>query len=72
MLRMTIRAKGRDFQVFKMKPESSTPATGGGYRKTSWFVSRIATPQFSGSYAACLAFIQSKGAQFMSEQGLPV
>ena len=70
--RMTIRQAGEQFQVFKMKPQSSLPATGGGYRPTAWFVSAAASPRFTGTHAECHAFIEKQGAQFMSEHGLPV
>ena len=72
--RMTIRSKGAKFQVFKMKPshEHAGAVSGGGFRRTTWAVSAVASPRFTGSYEDCAAFIAAQGAEFMSEHGLPV
>lgn len=70
--RMTIRAKGELFQVFKMKRKRQ-----GGYatdmaaQRFVWFVSRIAKPQFEGTYNDCMKFIKDSGAEFMTEHGIP-
>ncbi len=72
MIRYTIRECGDGFGVFKMKPHSDTPATGGGYRPRVWFVSAAAKPQFVGGYSACYDWIVAAGGQYMSEHGLPV
>lgn len=70
--RMTIRASGETFQVFKMKPQSTGYATDMAGRKTSWSVSRAAVARFTGTYAECADFITAQGGVFMSEHGLPV
>ncbi len=72
--RMTIRESAAGFEVFKMKPAHAYAgcASGGGYRKTTFAVSKVAKPLFCGSYAECAEFIQMGGAEFMSEHGLPV
>jgi len=70
--RMTIRQHGSQFAVFKMKRERS-----GGYatdmagQRFIYSVSRVAAPRKIGTYSECAAFIQSEGALFMSEHGLP-
>ena len=69
--RMTVRANGEQFQVFKMKRKAE-----GGYAtdmaalRFVWFVSPIAKPQFEGFYAECLKFIKEQGAEFMTEHGI--
>ena len=72
--RMTIREVGGVFQVFKLKTDHSYAGSvaGGGFRKTSFFVSPAAKPVFSGNHAACMGFISKNDAVFMSEHGLPV
>ena len=69
--RMTIRAKGQEFQVFKMKPvQIGGWSTDMAAKKFSWTVSRVAAVRFTGSYAECAKFIEAEGAEFMSEHGI--
>jgi hypothetical protein len=69
--RMTIRENGTVFSVFKMKSQQVGGwTTDMAAKKFSWFVSRIAAPRFTGTYAECTRFIESEGAEFMSEHGI--
>lgn len=69
--RMTIRPFGDVFQVFKLKRQRA-----GGYAtdmqgaRFVWFVSGAARAEFTGTYGECCAYIESKGAEFMSEHGI--
>lgn len=71
--RMTIRSNGVLHQVIKLKPRHQHAGTvcGGGHRVTSWSVPALATVRFEGTYAECMVFIESQGAQYMSEHGIP-
>jgi len=70
--RMTIRANGNTFQVFKMKPSQEGGwSTDMGQKRIVWSVSRVASVRFSGSHSECCKFIEQEGAVFMSEHGLP-
>lgn len=70
--RMTIRTNGAVCEVFKMKR-----AQVGGYatdmagKRFIWSVPAIAKARFAGSYGECLAYIESQGAEFMTEHGIP-
>lgn len=72
--RMTIRCAGNLHAVFKLKPSHrhAGAVSGGGHRLTAWSVSAGAAARFTGTYAACQAFITAQGAEFMSEHGLLV
>ena len=70
--RMTIRAHGEVFQVFKLKRHQRGTPTDMGAMRFSWFVSQAATPKFTGTYDECAEFIANCGAEYMSEHRLPV
>lgn len=70
--RMTIRDAGQVCQVFKLKRQQFGGfATDMAAARFTWLVSAIAKPQTTGTYQQCLDFIKSKGAEFMTEHGIP-
>lgn len=69
--RMTIRVSGNECSVFKMKREQHGYATDMAGGKFTWFVSRIAKPVFTGTYAECQKYIEDQNGEFMTEHGIP-
>ncbi|USE79017.1 hypothetical protein NDR89_20485 [Cupriavidus gilardii] len=73
--RMTIRATGDKCEVHKLHPHhqyASGSPTGGGARQTRFVARPYARPLFVGTYGDCLAYIESQGAEFMTEHGISV
>lgn len=73
--RMTIRATGDKCEVRKLHPHHqyvSGSSTGGGARQTRFVARPYAQPLFVGTYGDCLAYIESQGAEFMTEHGIAV
>ena len=69
--RMTIRTNGAICEVFKMKnTQVGGFATDMAAKRFVWSVSAIAKAKFAGSYTECLAYIESQGAEFMTEHGI--
>lgn len=70
--RMTIRANGNRFEVFKMnRSQVGGYATDMAAKRFVWTVPAIAKPRFKGTYNDCLSFIADSGAEFMTEHGIP-